>query len=375
MTVPHTHQKTDNFLTSIEKKDASQYHLSLNLELLQGCQFSCKGCFVDKHGAKDMTDAQAVNLISWVRGMQLDGNYLPTVVFISPTDFLSAQNTVDVLNDRAVHMVIRRFKRLSLQTTCLDLSRAAEIAEVLRRRYGHMELEINFLMEPEHVETEKYLTTIRDNRDKLFEILDWSTPVKSFCIMNVYEYERVKKDNIQSLLKDYSQMHERIRHLFDTTIDFNFSMSRKTNVAKTEVKDAIIRVTKMFDRSVNQDTNQFIRFSFGKLTDCLIEKHYNWLNGEFFVSPLLYDRYAAFVPELKIPFEKEQDYTVAFTEAFEEKLQLDQYENAHNKTECSGCRYLGSCTDRNILKVMDIYGVKDCIIARDALDAINQRPD
>jgi hypothetical protein len=235
-----------------------------------------------------------------------------------------------------------------------------------------MELEINFLMEPEHVETEKYLMTIRNNRDKLFEILNWATPVKSFCIMNVYEYERVKKGNIQQLLNDYREMHSRIRHLFDTTIDFNFSMSRKTGVENKLVKDAIVRVTKMFDKSVNQDTNQFIRFSFGKLTDCLIEKHYNWLNGEWFVSPLLYDRYAAFVPELKIPF---TDYTVKETEAFEDKLLMDQYENAHTKTECGGCRYLGSCADRNILKVMDIYGVKDCIIARDALDAINQRPD
>jgi hypothetical protein len=117
--------------------------------------------------------------------------------------------------------------------------------------------------------------------------------------MNVYEYERVKKESIRNLLDNYKEMHLRIKHLFDTTIDFNFSMSRNYKVDKKEVKDAIIRVTKMFDEGVSKHTNQFIRFSFGKLTDSLIEKHYNWLNGEWFVSPLLYDRYAAFVPELK----------------------------------------------------------------------------
>lgn len=369
-----THLKTDNFLTSVERQDATQFHLSLNLELLRGCQFNCKGCFVDKYGAKPLEELtpHLENLQQWVSSMISEGNYLPTVIFISPTDFLSSKNTVDVLDDPYVVSVVSSFRRLSLQTTALDISRAAEIKEVLHRHYSHMELEINFLMEPEHVETDKYLRTIKENRDKLYEALDWPIPIKSFCIMNVYEYERVKKDNIQKLLNDYREMHVRIKEMFDTTIDFNFSMSRNYNIEKKEVKEAIIRVTKMFDKSVNRDTSQFIRFSFGKLTDSLIEKHYNWLNGDFFVSPLLYDRYAAFVPELKIPFEQ---YTVKETESFEDSLLLDQYENAHKKTECETCRYLGSCVDRNILKVMDVYDVKDCIIARDALDSINQKPD
>lgn len=371
-TVPK-HLKTDNFLTSIEREQATGFHLSLNLELLRGCQFSCKGCFVDKYGALPMTDEWAAGLRKWVDSAQQEANYTPTVVFVGPTDFLSATNTLEVLQDPRVIDVISRFKRFSLQTTCLDLTNAPAIAEVLRQHYSHMELEVNFLMEPEHVETEKYLQTIAANRDELYRIIDWHIPVKSFCIMNVYEYERVKKANIAQLLVDYKAMHSRIKELFDTTIDFNFSMSRQHDKLKPgEIKEAVIRVTKMFDQSVNHDTSQFIRFSFGKLTDCLIEKHYNFLNGKYFVSPLLYDRYAAFVPELQIPF---VNFTVAESEAFEDQLQLDQYQNADQKSECSTCRYLGSCTDRNILKVMDIYGIKDCIIAKDALDAINQRPN
>lgn len=367
------HLKTDNFLTSVERENATGYHLSLNLELLRGCQFSCKGCFVNKYGADPMTDEWGSQLLSWVDSAQQQANYLPTVIFIGPTDFLSSDNTIEVLLDPRIQNVVSRFKRLSLQTTCLDISNASNIAKVLHEHYGHMELEVNFLMEPEHVLTEKYLRTIKENRDSLYEIIDWHIPIKSFCIMNVYEYENAKKDDVIKLLNDYKEMHLRIKDMFDTTIDFNFSMSRKHNQDKpTEVKEAIIRVTKMFDKSVNHDTSQFIRFSFGKLTDSLIEKHFNFLNGKFYISPLLYDRYAAFVPELQIPF---VNYTVAESEAFEEKLQLEQYEGSTQKDECGNCRYLGSCVDRNILKVMDIYNIKHCIIARDALDAINMRPN
>lgn len=372
LTVPK-HLKTDNFLTSVEREDAAGYHLSLNLELLRGCQFSCKGCAVSKYGSAPLTDQWSEQLLHWVNSTEKDGNYLPTVVFIGPTDFLSADNTLEVLQDPRVIQIVSRFKRLSLQTTCLDVSTAQEISRVLRQYYFHMELEVNILMEPEHVLTEKYLRTIKENRSKLYEIIDWHIPIKSFCIMNVYEYKNAKKDDIAKLLNDYKEMHLRIKELFDTTIDFNFSMSRKTEHDNSaEVKQAIITVTRMFDKSVNHDTSQFIRFSFGKLTDSLIEKHFNFLNGKMYVSPLLYDRYAAFVPELQIPF---VDFTVAESEAFEEKLQLEQYQNAHLKDECGSCRYLGSCTDRNILKIMDIYNIKNCIIARDALDAINVRPN
>jgi hypothetical protein len=372
LTVPK-HLKTDNFLTSVERQDATGYHLSLNLELLRGCQFSCKGCAVSKYGSEPMTDEWGNQLLHWVNSAEQDGGYLPTVIFIGPTDFLSADNTIQVLCDPRVQKVVSRFKRLSLQTTCLDTGRAPEIANVLREHYSHMELEVNFLMEPEHVLTEKYLRTIKENRDHLYEIIDWHIPIKSFCIMNVYEYKNAKKSDISKLLNDYREMHLRIKDLFDTTIDFNFSMSRKTeHDNSTEVKQAIITVTRMFDKSVNHDTSQFIRFSFGRLTDSLIEKHYNFLNGKMYTSPLLYDRYAAFVPELQIPF---VDFTLAESEAFEEKLQIQQYQNVGNKTECGNCRYLGSCIDRNILTLMDIYKIKECVIARDALDAINVRPN
>lgn len=368
MPAPYKHQNTDNFRTSVQMAEADQYHLSLNLELLRGCQFSCKGCHVDVYGAKPMTDEWAGNITKWLDAMTEHGDYLPTVVFIAPTDILSADNTFEVLADERVISVIRRFKRLSIQSTCLDVSKGAQLGEALRKHFSHMELEVNILMEPEHVETEKYLQTIRKNRDELYAAIDWPTPIRSFCIMNVYEYERVKKQNIAKLLADYKYMHKRIEELFDTTIDFNFSMSRKKQTAPGEVEIAIHRITKMFDAHVNDKTNQFIRFSFGKLTDCLIERHYNWLNGKFFVSPLLYDRYAAFVPSLEVPF---VDFTMEELEAFEEKLEFDQLSRSYEKTSCSSCRYLGSCVQRNVLAVMDIYGIKDCVVATDALDSIN----
>lgn len=361
---PH---KTDT-LSSVTLQDATQYHLSLTLELLRGCQFNCAGCHVNTEAAEAMTIGQSLDLENWVDEMEFKGNYLPTICFVGPTDFLSADNALEVLKDHRVYSIISRFKRLSLQTTLLDLSRAEEFAKVLREKYSDMELEINFILEPKPIGNQKYIDTLKGNLEKLKRILQWPTPVLSFCIMNVYAYEQSKKGDVKKILSDYKALNDRIKELFDTTIDFNFSISRQNWLEPKQVEEDIRRVSKIFDEGVNTDVNQTVRFSFGKLSDSLIEKHYNWRNGEVYVSPLLYERVASFDPRLKIPL---SEWTLEESERFETKLLLDQYHGVTEKPDCSACRYQGSCIDRNILTVMDIYEIKNCIIARKALDSIN----
>lgn len=347
---------------------ASQFQLSLNLEWLKGCQFSCNGCHVNKEGASPYNKQDISNLLEWLSSMRFDGNYRPTIVFIGPTDFMTADNTIKILNSPAAYNVLSQFKRLSLQTTYLNISRIEDIARVLKSRYSHMELEINFVIEPEHLENEKYLSRIKENQRKVYEVLDWQKPLMSFCILNVYEYDRIKKNNIKKLLNDYQQLHEKIKAYFGCTIDFNFSMLRNSWWSNEDVAEAVRSVSRIFDGGVNHEFAQTVRFSFGKLTDSLIEKHYNWHAGDLYVSPMLYERIASFHPSLKVPM---VSYTVKETEAFEDHLLIKQYDGSGDK-ECSDCRYKASCIDRGILTFMDMHDIKKCIIAREALDAINK---
>lgn len=359
--------KQDTTNTSVTMREATQYHLSLNLELLKGCQFKCDGCHVDKEGSV-VTDEHVTNLHKWIDSMQHDGNYLPTIVFIGPTDFMSASNTLEVLDDPRMASVIARFKRLSLQTTYLNIAGFEKIAEVLRKNYSHMELELNFVLEPLQIYNPKYIQTLKDNRDACYSMLGWEKPLVSFCIMNVYEYEGIKKRDVVEILADYRKLHDRVKQEFDTTIDFNFSLSRQKWMGSKEIEQAIRRVSDIFDHGVDHEFNQTIRFSFGKLTDSLIEKHYNWAGGKWYVSPLLYERYATFDERLRVPM---KDYSVTEVEDFEDALIVDQYENSVNKVDCNTCPYLGTCVVRFIPKLMDIYGFERCIIARKALDAVN----
>jgi hypothetical protein len=354
--------------TSVTLDQATQYHLSLNLEWLKGCQFSCKGCHVNKDAVLPYDAIERSKLGAWLYSMTHEGNYLPTIVFLAPTDFLSASNTAELLDNPDTYSILSKFRRLSLQTTYLDISKAEEIVKILRKHYSHMELELNFIIEPEQIGNDKYLSRIKENRNKIYELLNWTQPVLSFAIMNVYEYDRVKKNDVKKLLADYQALHDKIGKEFGTTIDFNFSMLRNSWWSNEDVEEAVKSISRIFDQGVNHEFNQTIRFSFGKLTDSLIEKHYNWHQGSLYASPMLYERIVSFHEDLRIPL---QEHTVKETETSEGNLLVKQYENVDDK-DCATCRYQASCIDRNILTFMDMHDIKKCIIARDALDAINK---
>jgi len=357
----------DAYLASGNLRDSYNFYFNLNFELLNGCQWNCKGCYVNKEGGAAITDQSYEQLKRIMESFSEKNSYKPFIAFIAPTDFLSANNTYAMLTDPRIIDILNKFKRISFQTTYLDISKASLIADVLRDHYSNMELEINVIIEPEQVENEKYLAVLKQNQDEVIRLMNWPTKVRSFGIMNVYDYDSTK---VAQLIKDYDFLHKKVHHLFETTIDFNFSLGRKDEqLSAEEFLSAATRIKTMFNDSVVSDEKgNYLRFSFGRVNDSLIEKQYNWKNGEFYYSPLLYERYVSFIPALKIPI---TDYDAKEFEKYEEEIQLSQYTNAGDKTECSDCHLLGSCVDRGILHLMDVHGIKDCLVAKDAMHVVN----
>ena len=163
-------------------------------------------------------------------------------------------------------------------------------------------------------------------------------------------------------------MHNKIGHLFDTTIDFIFGFGRRQTTGIDVVKEQIYTIADMFNDSINDDSAKYLRFSVGKLTDSLVERQYNYRNGKLYYSPLLYERFVGFDKRLEIPM---NTWTVSDFENFEQSNLLSQYENIHNK-ECASCPYAASCIDRGILTLMDLYNIQGCVLAKKAMDVINK---
>lgn len=353
----------DSYQTDKSLRDASSFFVNFNFEVLFGCIHSCKGCYVERHKQNGLHGDDALKFHSLLDDFN-KSMYKPFIAFIGPTDFMVSDNTVDWLLNPDIIKMLNKFKRLSFLTTYLDMTKQDEIAEILNTHYSSLEMEINILVEPEKIEDDKYILAIRNNQEAFESKLNHSE-VRRFALFNTYGYD---KSNMASLLTDYHLMHTKIGHIFDTTIDFNFGFGRRQVTSKKDFEEHVEAVSNCFDSSVNKDTARYIRFSFGKLTDSLVERQYNYRNGKFYYAPLLYERFVGFDSQLEVEI---KDWSSSEFEKFEEALQLDQYVNAGNK-ECASCPYIASCIDRGILKLMDVYGITDCVLAKDALDVVNQ---
>ena len=354
------------YLASAHMKDASTFYLNINFEVLHGCKWTCKGCHVDKevqHGIGAGYDERFVTLLEDFE----KNSYKPFIAFIAPTDFLTANNTVEFLSDDNTCNLLHHFRRISLQTTYLEVEseKITQIIHVLNTRYNDMELEINMVIEPAQIMNEKYLDTLSANKESLRLRLHAFPKIRSFGIFNVFDYSVTK---IAETLQNYDGTHEKIKHLFDTTIDYNFSLGRNNNLQGGLFEKTVLQISGLFDGAITGRKAQLLRFSFGKLTDSLIEKQYNYRNGKFYASPLLYERYINFRTELEVPI---KDWTAREFEEWEYNIQLSQYVNVGNKESCGDCHYLGACVDRGVLQLMDMYDITKCVVSRQALDAIN----
>ena len=354
------------YLASRHLKDADTFYVNINFEVLNGCKWACRGCHVNREIQQGIGGEYTEKFVNLLNDFE-QNKYKPFIAFIAPTDFLVANNTVEFLNDDATVEILNKFHRLSLQTTYLDVDspRVDAIVDVLNARYKNMELEINIVIEPAQILNEKYLDVLAHNKASLERRLTSFNHIRTFGIFNVFDYSATK---IAETLQNYDLLHHKIQHLFDTTIDYNFSLGRKDDLPGEEFEKTVLSISELFDDAISGEKVKFLRFSFGKLTDSLIEKQYNYRMGEFFASPLLYERFVSFREELKIPINK---WTASEFEQWEHNLQLTQYSNVGDKDECGSCHYLGSCIDRGVLHLMDAYGIKRCVVARDALDAIN----
>jgi len=354
----------DAYLAAGELKNASNFYLNINFEVLNGCNLRCPGCHVEKNSQESFSEREFQKLEHLLNDFS-QRSYLPFIAFIGPTDFLSSENFTDLFSQKKMIKLMHYFKRISLQTTYLDLKNLSKTVEVLREHYSDLELEINIVVDPAKIMDDRYLEIISTNKEKFLKSIQ-RNDVRTFGIMNVYDYDKTK---IPELLKDYDFMHGRVAHLFETTIDYNFSFGRNAKISNQEFVELCNRVKNLFnDALISAEKNSYLRFSFGKLTDSLIEKQFNYRNGKIYFSPLLYERFVSFRNEFEVPM---TNFTSIEIEEYETKILLEQYSLAEAMEECGSCPFVASCIDRGILKLMDIYQTKKCLVAKKALMSVN----
>lgn len=345
---------------------AETYYMNMNLELLIGCKWKCKGCYVDlenNHSTnKDINNIHTLTDDITNRGMT------PAILFIGPTDCFTASNTLDILRSNNVQSLAKKYLRISLLSTFLESKskQIDDVIDILNESYAGIELEINMIIDAGQVTNENYLNLIKKNRDDVFAKLTSFEDIKTHVQFNVFDYSQ---SSIKETMNDYANLRNKILNMFGTNIDFNFSMGRKHNLSDKEFLDSIFTITDIFNGSLDEENIKFAEFSMGNPLDSNVERQLNFKEGHLYFSPYIYEQYVTFDSAYRIPMDK---WIYSEVESFYETVTLNSYKDS-SKMECGTCPYLAMCVERGVVHTMSRYNEKECILAKDAFDLINRR--
>ncbi len=341
----------DKYLQTGQLRDAKHFYFNVNFELLNGCRLNCQGCHVEKNAQTPMSPDEATRLNSLLASFQQNA-YELFIAFIGPTDFLSAGNTQLLLRDVHLRKVLTRFRRVSLQSTFLETRNVSAVADALNELPAHLEFEVNVILDPAKARDEALIRTIERNKETFLGLLR-HRKVFTYGFMNIVEYDAEI---------NYDSFHERLSHLFETSIDYNFSFGRNPEMPTGEFVALTERMKRHFETSHHAGEEDV-----GRLADSLMEKQVTYRNGKLYFSPLLYERFVSFAPQFELALTRD---SVEEFEEQENQLALRQYGAASAMDECETCPLLRSCVERGILSLMSSYGVSHCIVAKKAMFAV-----
>jgi len=100
---------------SLSLKDQTKFDVLINVELLSGCNHGCTGCFIDKHKSVDLAQPILEEAKRLADGVTRAGLNLREFV-IGATDFFSASNTKDVLNNQITQDIMREHSNARIAT-------------------------------------------------------------------------------------------------------------------------------------------------------------------------------------------------------------------------------------------------------------------
>lgn len=272
----------------------------------------------------------------------------PYIAFIGPTDFLSCDNGAEVLSDPNVIALLHHFTKISLQTTLLLFDKAEELANILKKHYSNLQIEINIVLEPTRIRQPSYRDKLK-SRKKHFSKMLGRHDIESYGIINITDFKEheISNDHFKTL-QDLSQF------LITTGIDYNLSLARLPNIPTHIFEDYGLAVKKLHDNiSYNPNIQEkVIPFS---------ERQYAYASGKIYLAPLFYEYIPTFHSDLLIGSTQEliQNFT-----AREEILIQKQIDIVSKQDECENCTLLNHCINRSVIHFMHIAGSKKCFMPK-----------
>tara|TARA_R110001606_G_scaffold335976_2_gene483931 strand:- start:1138 stop:2319 length:1182 start_codon:yes stop_codon:yes gene_type:complete len=356
---------------SLPPSQASKFDVLINFEGLTGCDHGCVGCFVNKNQDVTTMNSMLETAQLLADGVKRTGLNLREFV-VGPTDFFSAENTVNILENPIVQNIMREHTKARIATPSkideVSMEKLREIFAILDDPSKYRdEMIIEFIMPIGNIDKilndEDYFNDIKTKLEffdkQTPKNIDWSWTLQASNVMQ----KHLTKENYNKLL--YKILNE-----YETILEMNPAFSRAPSVLHQ--RNNLVAWNNFLKEVVDQDNYADVTMSMANL-------YCNSMNfigltiipgykePRVFLNVMLHEQ-AFFTnhPELEVTglsFEEilaKRDHLIAKGLAKSSKVK-----------DCVDCKYAVACANRLIFQAQDAMNMHECLMPLEVLEMYN----
>tara|TARA_R110002072_G_scaffold64203_5_gene159730 strand:+ start:69106 stop:70179 length:1074 start_codon:yes stop_codon:yes gene_type:complete len=337
------------------------FRYNFNLEVLQGCRWKCTGCYVNKDENVSFSPAGLDKFEALSKSIA-DSVFIPSILIIGPTDIFTANNSLDLLNNKKFLNISKMYERLAFNTTFEAID--DELLNIINQKYGHLEVEFRIVIDLPLFESDFHLEKVRNNfllaKDKLSNI-------DTIVIHPQLNLFNTSSEVLKEKLTDYLSINKRSYDFFDQGVDYAVSFGRREEISFNYQKKAFHLLKDCFEKLFTQNLNiKGVHFDAARLED-INENIFSYKNEKLYYAPKLYDEYVNFYDRYFVDLKK---WHIDELRLFQDDLTISQYKISEN-LPCTDCDFLANCVNKGVVDFLDFMKMDECLFPRNAFQKYN----
>ena len=304
--------------------------VQFNCEILSGCEFKCKGCFVNKLGSNvgefdKLNDA--IDLFN-------NEGYRVSTINIGPTDLFGNNNIITLLQNETFVKCLSKVSTIQFVTTLENINhQVIKMLNEIPKADGFM-YDCNIALQP---------PVDWDRMEERLELLnDFKDDLNYYFVYNMGNDDEYNSEVLaMNYLADLR---------FDTIIQLNPSFLR---APKSKVHKHLINKWKNYDYSDDLYPKTIIdRAQGGSL-----ELNYTFCNNRFFWTPFVYDIVLIGTDQFRVQDESD----ISSWMAAKDNNFMSQIAYTAKTDSCSTCPKMMTCIDKGVQSYMEHHSFTECL--------------
>jgi radical SAM protein with 4Fe4S-binding SPASM domain len=337
---------------------ADKFKVRFNLELLKGCEFQCSGCYVNRDNSFNQKELDIV-LDAAIKFKKEDYHF--DEIIIGPTDFFSAKNTVELIQNQSFKSLFTKDVVLTLLSTLqTDTAEILSRIDLMNTHLPNLELEVLIPVEIEKL-VNKDLLYIGSLKEKIKLLNHFSGDVEYALQLNIQNTKCYPGFNLKSLMQF-------VESEFNSITEFNPSFMRLAN--KEKIQTTILSWNNMLSENKEIFLKEDMLFTMGNPNHASFnEITFNYQRGKFYSCPFIYENVFDKAEAFLISSTGEDGYyDVKDFENHRGFIESRQLSYIDKTEDCKSCSFLASCMGKQVLHFMEEKSITKCLLAKDLMD-------